>query len=85
MMLIILDKDPVKAAESLPESIRHKQLLELMQMLSFVVNFGYDKIPQGKKIKEWISDNKVWVCRYTEVLFNLFCATAKNPKKTNTN
>lgn len=80
-MLIVLDANPIKAAEKMPESICYKQLLELMQMLSFVVNFGYDKIPQGKEIKEWISNNKIWVYEYTEALFSFFCTTVKNPKK----
>ena len=69
MMLIILDKDPIKAAEKIPDSIRHKQLLELMQMLSCVVGFGYEKLPQGKKIKEWISKYKKWVYYYAETIY----------------
>lgn len=81
MMLIVLDKDPMESARKVPASIRHKQLLELMQMLSCVVNFGYDKIPQGKKIKEWISNYKLWVLDYVVTLYELFCETAKNPKE----
>lgn len=81
MMLIILDKDPVEAATILPKSIRHKQLLELMQMLSCVLNFGYDKLSNGKAIKDWISRNKSWVYLYAKTLYDLFVATAKNPKK----
>lgn len=69
MMLIILDKDPIKAAEKIPDSIRHKQLLKLMQMLSCVVGFGYEKIHQGKKIKEWISKYKKWVYYYAETIY----------------
>ncbi len=81
MMLIVLDKDPIVAAKKVPESIRHKQLLELMQMLSCVVDFGFKQIPQGKEIKEWITKNKVWISRYAETLFSLFYVTAKNAKK----
>ena len=33
MMLLVLDKNPYTAATKVPEGIRHKQLLELMQML----------------------------------------------------
>ena len=68
MMFLILDKNPTEAALSVPESYKHKQLLELMQMLSCVVDFGYDKIPQGKEIKAWISKNKLWVYTYAKVL-----------------
>ena len=68
MMLLVLDKDPVEAALSVPQELRHKQLLELMQMLSHVVNFGYEKISQGREIKAWICKNKVWVYTYAKVL-----------------
>lgn len=77
MMLIVLDKDPIGAALLLPTSIRHKQLLELMQMLSCIVGFGYDKLSQGKEIKKWISNNKEWVWLYADRLFSFY----KNPKK----
>lgn len=70
MMLFVLDKDYLKSAELLPDSIKHKALLELMQMLSCIVGFGYEKIPQGKKIKEWISKNKRWVYYYANELYN---------------
>ena len=70
MMLLVLDKNPTEAALSVPEPYKHKQLLELMQMLSHVVDFGYDKIPQGKEIKEWISKNKLWVYTYAKVLMH---------------
>lgn len=81
MMLIILSDNPVKSAELLPKSIRHKQLLELMQMLSCVVNFGYEKLPNGKAIKQWISKHKRWMHIYSMALFNLFYKEAKNPKE----
>ena len=68
MMLLILHKNPCTAASLVPKQYKHKQLLELMQMLSCVVNFGYEKIPQGKKIKEWISKNKLWTYIYAKIL-----------------
>lgn len=80
-MLLILDREPSDAARKVPEGIRHKQLLELMQMISFVLDFGYHKISQGKEIKEWISNNKLWVLEYAATLYELFCETAKNPKE----
>ena len=70
MTLLILDKNPAEAAKKVPEGIRHKQLLELMQMLSDVLHFGYARIPAGKKLKEWIGKNKEWVLVYAKVLRN---------------
>ena len=78
MMLLILDENPCTAAHRVPEKLKHKQLLELMQMISCVVNFGYDRIPQGKAIKEWISKNKLWVYTYCKVLMHML------PMKTST-
>lgn len=77
MMLIILDKDPIKAARKVPASIRHKQLLELMQMLSCIVEFGYDRLPQGKDIKIWISNNKNWVWWYVRALYEDYIVYSK--------
>ena len=68
MMLLTLDKNPTTAAHKVPKKLKHKQLLELMQMISCVVDFGYNRIPQGKVIKEWISKNKLWVYTYAKVL-----------------
>ena len=68
MFLLILDKNPYKAAELVPKRYRHKQLLELMQMLSCVVNFGYEKLPNGKEIKKWIEKNLDWTYVYAKVL-----------------
>ena len=70
MMLLILDKNPYTAAMKVPKGIRHEQLLELMQMLSDVLHFGYAHIPTGKKLKEWIGKNKEWVLVYAKVLGN---------------
>ena len=64
MMLIVLDKSPYTAAVKLPKAYRHKQLLELMQMISCIVDFGYKQLPTGKAIKKWIEKNIGWVCLY---------------------
>lgn len=82
MMLIVLDKNPIIAADLVPKNIRHKQLLELMQMLSCVVNFGYKQIPQGKEIKEWISNHKIWVLNYAERLLRYLSKEQKLKEKT---
>ena len=68
MMLLILDKNPHTAAEKVPKGIRHKQLLELMQMLSDILHFGYARIPTGKKLKEWIEKHREWVLVYAKIL-----------------
>lgn len=70
MMLLVLDKNPHTAARKVPEGIRHKQLLELFQMISDVVGFGYKPLPTGKAIKKWIEKNKEWVLVYAKVLRN---------------
>lgn len=68
MMLLVLDKNPSEAAKLVPEKIRHKQLLELMQMLSCIVDFGYKQLPQGKDVKEWIERHIDWVYVYARTL-----------------
>ena len=68
MMLLILDENPSDAARKIPDRLKHKQLLELMQMISCIVDFGYDKIPQGKAIKEWITKNIDWTYVYAKTL-----------------
>lgn len=68
MFFIILDSNPTNAALKIPEKYKHKQLLELMQMLSCVVDFGYEKLPTGKEIKAWINKNSYWVYTFAKVL-----------------
>ena len=68
MFLLILDKNPTEAALSVPPRLRHKQALELFQMISEVVGFGYKPIPQGKALKKWISKHKAWIYVYAKVL-----------------
>ena len=70
MMLLILSADPVKAAELVPSKIKHKQLLELMQMISCVVDFGYKFLPNAPKMKEWILEHASWVHVYAKNLLN---------------
>lgn len=70
MMLIVLDKNPILAAQLVPNNLKFKQLLELAQMIcSCGYSNIYKKIPQGKKIQEWIKRNPTWVKEYaTELL-----------------
>lgn len=68
MMLLVLDKNPRDAAMKVPNRLKHKQLLELMQMISCVVDFGYKQLPQGKELKKWIEGHTDWVYVYAKVL-----------------
>ncbi len=81
MFLIILDKDPYEAALKVPEYYKHKQLLELMQMLSCVVNFGYKQLPNGKEIKDWIKRNLEWTYTYAKTLFLVKKGSLKDKTK----
>lgn len=73
MMLIVLDKKPIQAAKLVPDNLKFKQLLELAQMLcSCGFSKVYKKIPQGKKIQEWIKQNPSWAKEYAIELF-LWC------------
>ena len=69
-MLLILDENPTEAALSVPKTLQHKQLLELMQMLSHILDFGYEKLPQGRDLKAWIRKNKLWTYTYAKVLMH---------------
>ena len=68
-MLLILSPNPTDAAYAIPEKLRHKQLLELMQMFSCVIDFGYKQIPQGKEIKEWMNRGHIaWCYTFAKLL-----------------
>ena len=69
MMLLVLHENPYEAAKLVPFKIKHKQLLELMQMISCVVKFGYKNLPTGKKLKEWIQEHSAWVYTYAKCLY----------------
>ena len=73
MMFIILDKDPHIAAWEIPNKIKFKQLIELGQLIcSAGISDVYKKIPQGKKLQEWITKNPTYTLRYYEALYS-FC------------
>lgn len=81
MMLIVLDKNPVIAADLVPDKIKLKQLLELCQMVcSCGYSDIYKKVKQGKNIQEWIKKNHTWVKCYAKTLFD-WCK--ENRKLTN--
>lgn len=59
MMLLILDKNPILAANLVPSKLKFKQLLELSQLIcSAGISGVYKKIPQGKEIQNWKDANK---------------------------
>lgn len=59
MFLLILDKNPYKAAELIPDRLKFKQLLELTQLLaSCGITNQVKPIKQGKQICEWIKRNE---------------------------
>lgn len=83
MMLIILDSNPVTAANKVPDKIKFKQLLELAQMIcSIGYSDIYKKIPQGKAIQEWIKKNPSWVKTYGAVLYYWCLENIKLKEKT---
>lgn len=52
MMLIILDKNPLKSAELVPDKIKFKQLIELGQLIcSAGISDVYKPIKQGKELE----------------------------------
>lgn len=80
-MLIVLDSNPVNAANKIPDKLKFKQLLELAQMIcSCGYSDIYKKIPQGKKIQEWIKKNPSWVKTYFSILY-LWCLKYINMKE----
>lgn len=73
MMLIILSKNPVYAAELVPDKLKFKQMLELCQLIcSCGYCDVYKKVRQGKKLQDWIKRNAGWVKTYACHLY-LWC------------
>ena len=71
MMLLILDENPILAANLVPSKLKFKQLLELSQLIcSAGISDVYKKILQGKEIQNWILENPAWVYRYFDTLLD---------------
>lgn len=69
MMLIILDKDPIRSAHLIPDRIKFKQLIELGQLVcSAGISDIYKSIPQGKELQEWVKRNPEWTYFYMRSL-----------------
>lgn len=85
MFLLILDKDPYKAAELIPDRLKFKQLLELGQLIcSAGISDVYKPIKQGKELQEWIKNNPQWVycylCELIQFNYNKFKDIEKRQK-----
>ena len=82
-MLIVLDSNPVNAANKVPDKLKFKQLLELAQMICSCGYCNiYKAISQGKKIQEWIKKNPAWVKTYGAVLYYWCLEYIKMKEKT---
>lgn len=82
MMLIILDKDPVKSAQLLPDKIKFKQLIELCQLIcSAGISNVYKPIKQGKHLQNWILKNPIWTKKFAIALYEL-CKSINMSKST---
>lgn len=74
MQLLILDKDPIKSAQLVPDKYKFKMLIELGQLIcSAGISDVYKRIPQGKELQEWVKENKAWSLLYFAELFDWSC------------
>lgn len=70
MQLYILDKDPVKSAQFIPDKYKFKMLIELGQLIcSAGLSNVYKPIAQGKELQQWVKDNPYWISSYFNTLF----------------
>ena len=80
MFLLILDKNPQKAAELVPDRLKFKQLLELCQLIcSAGISDVFKSIKQGKELQNWIKNNKNWTYWYIMFLYD-YCLKNINLK-----
>jgi hypothetical protein len=65
MQLYILDKDPVKSAQLIPDKYKFKMLIELGQLIcSAGLSDVYKPIAQGKELQQWVKENIAWTYHY---------------------
>ena len=70
MFLLVLDKNPVMAAQLVPDKLKFKQLIELAQLVcSCGISNVYKPIKQGKELQKWIKQNPKWTYRYLKELY----------------
>lgn len=83
MFLLVLDKNPIKSAELVPDKIKFKQLIELCQLIcSAGISDVYKPIKQGKELQYWIRNNQGWVKKYGAYLLNWCVENTKISTKT---
>lgn len=65
MFLLILDKDPLKSAQLVPDKLKFKQLIELCQLIcSAGISDIYKPIKQGKALQEWVKKHPEYIAIY---------------------
>jgi len=65
LQLYILDRNPIIAAQKVPDKYKFKMLIELGQLIcSAGISDVYKKIPQGKELQDWVSQYKIWTYKY---------------------
>lgn len=65
MQLYILDKDPIKSANMIPDKYKFKMLIELGQLISTLTKNGiYKPVRQGQELVYWIDKNANYVDKY---------------------
>ena len=70
MFLLVLDKNPYKAAELIPDRLKFKQLLELGQLIcSAGISDVFKPIKQGKELQEQIKKYHFWIITFYAQLF----------------
>ena len=65
MFLLVLDKDPLKSAQLVPDKLKFKQLIELCQLIcSAGISDIYKPIKQGKELQEWVKKHPEYIAIY---------------------
>lgn len=86
MMFILLDKNPVEAANYLIEktnkNFAFKQLIELGQLLAGITHNVYKEVKQGKEIKSWIKKNMRFTLLFYKTLLGWSFYNIKMKKET---
>lgn len=76
MQLYILDRDPVKSAQLIPDKYKFKMLIELGQLIcSAGLSDVYKPIAQGKELQQWVKENTLYIKYY---FYELFIWTREN-------
>lgn len=70
MQLYILSRDPLIAAQKIPDKYKFKMLIELGQLVcSAGLSKVYKPIVQGKELQEWIKKYPWWIYKYASKLY----------------